>query len=125
MEPPQCASVVLYTLKLWDDAVGNELIYAGAEDGKEEGDRFIGFYVGRPLILSMPNGVTFVPFKRCLSYQMFVSVAVTKFLTAEASRDFASDIDGWLAKSDDLMVLRRNLEMTVAKETDEELEERI
>jgi hypothetical protein len=56
---------------------------------------------------------------------MFVSVAVTKFLTAEASRDFASDIDGWLAKSDDLMVLRRNLEMTVAKETDEDLEERI
>jgi hypothetical protein len=111
-----------YTLKLWDDAVGDELIYPGAED-IEVGDRFIKFYVGRPLNLLMPNGVTLVPFKRCLSYQMFVSFAATKLPTADAPQDFVSDIDGWLAKRDDLMVSRRSLEMTVAKETEEELEE--
>lgn len=75
-------------------------------------------------MLSLPNEVTLAPFTRCLSYQMFISIAATKLPTADVLQDFASDIDGWFAKSDDLMVLRRSSEMTVAKETEEELEER-
>jgi hypothetical protein len=112
-----------YILKLWDKDVRNELIYEDAVDRVEEGDSKIGYYEGRCLQLTMPNGVILIPFKRCLSYQMFVSFASTNLLTDRAPTDFGSDNDDWLSKRTDLLMARKSLEKVIDTEAEESLEE--
>jgi len=106
-----------YVLKIWDKEVGNELIYNGAEDENEAGDSTIGYYENRCLKLKLDNGVTLEPFKRCLSYQMFVSFASTNLSNDHVPDDFATHIDGnWSAKREDLLVLRKSLEKVTIEE---------
>jgi hypothetical protein len=113
-----------FDLKIWDSAVAKELIFDGAKVSSVVGDNTIGFYAGRSLNLHMPNGKILQPFKRCLSYQAFVSFFSTKLLNDYAPPDFSSDNEGnqdWLEKRNDFLVMRKSLDKSIMSESEEEL----
>jgi hypothetical protein len=80
----------------------------------------IGYYENRCLNLTMPNGNVLSPFKRCLSYQVFMSFASSKLKKCDVPADFASDIGkDWNNLRNDLLITRSSLETAIAEETDE------
>eukprot|EP01031_Cornospumella_fuschlensis_P036618 gene36618-44421_t len=113
-----------FDLKIWDSAVAQELIFDGAEVSSFEGDNKIGYCVGRPLNLVMPNGKILQPFIRCLSYQAFMSFCAAKLLHGDIPNDFSSDYEGnqdWLSKRRDFLVMRKSLDKIIESESEEEL----
>jgi hypothetical protein len=110
----------VYILKIWDEEIRNELLYDGATDIDDPGDSTIGYYENRCLNLTMPNGNVLSPFKRCLSYQVFMSFASSKLKKCDVPADFASDIGkDWNNLRNDLLITRSSLETAIAEETDE------
>ena len=108
----------MYMMKIWDQDIGKELIYDEAVDEIESGDSTIGYYENRCLNLTMNNGTILEPFKRCLSYQMFVCFASTNLSADMAPDDFASHSDGsWVTTREDLLVLRKSVEKVIDEET--------
>jgi hypothetical protein len=112
----------VFILKIWDSEVRDSLIFDGAKVFSMEGDNKIGFYENRQLQLIMPNGVKLQPFKRCLSYQAFVSFYNTNLLNDAVPSDFGSDNETWLSKREDMLVMRKSLEKEVVREVEEEEE---
>lgn len=111
-----------YMLKIWDATIRNEPIYEGAVDENESGDSTIGYYENCCLKLQMENGIKLVPFKRCLSNQMFVCFASTKLSNQFVPPGFSSDTDRQKCsfKRDDLLVLRKGLQKVIMEESLEE-----
>jgi len=113
----------IFILKIWDPKVAEELIFDGAKEESEIGDNKIGFYENKPLHLEMPNGITLRPFKRCLSYQAFISFCDSQLLYDAVPPDFGSvdETQTWLSKRSDLLLLRKSLDKTVDQEVEEQV----
>lgn len=108
-----------YSMKIWDDIVRDTPIWDGAEvlvAGTK--DNTIGYYEDKYLNLNMENGITLVPFKRCLSYQNFI--CFYKSAVVEQPNDFSSELgnpDGWAIQRNNLMSMRFTLERDILLES--------
>ena len=114
-----------YSMKIWDVNVKDTLIWDEAEVSETgEKDNTIGFYENKYLNLEMKNGITLVPFKRCLSYHNFI--CFYKSTVVEQPTDFSSELgnpDRWAMKRIDLMSMRSSLDNDIHRETAEVDEE--
>jgi hypothetical protein len=110
-----------YTLKIWDVAIFNTLIYNEAiEKVVGSGDNTIGYYEGREITLRMNNDFELKPFKRVLAYQNFLCFSYHQFNHSAALNDFDREItdNEWLEMIEKKSLLLKD----IARECNEEAE---
>ena len=100
-----------YYMKIWNET---EVSVAGTNDNT------IGYYEDRESHLGMINGITLLPFKRCLSYQNFICCYRSEIV--DLPNDFSSELgnpDEWATARKDLMLMRFSLQKDIILESAE------
>ena len=113
-------------MKTWKESARHTLIWDDAEVSEDSAeiseDNTIGYYENRLLNLTMKNGETLDPFKRCLAYQNFICFYTSTLTDLEQPNDFSSELgnpDGWKIKLNDLMAMRSTLDRVILSEAED------
>lgn len=111
-----------YYMKIWKESAKRTLIWDDATASKGTEDNTIGYYENRFLNLTMHNGKTLDPFRRCLAYQNFICFYTSTLTDLEQPNDFSSELgnpDGWKIKRNDLMAMRSTLDRVISSEAED------